>query len=116
MSFKLGKESRGVKNSQSTPIFRKNLPDGVLGMANKNGTIDVDKSLKPGSEKEKSVINHETKHVEDMKSGKLSYGDDYIRHNGKTYPRKDGKIKYNGKWSKEGSHSFPWEKDAMKAE
>ena len=79
MSFKLGKESRGVKNSQSTPIFRKNLPDGVLGMAN-------------------------------------SYGDDYIRHNGKTYPRKDGKIKHNGKWSKEGSHSFPWEKDAMKAE
>ena len=33
---------------------------------------------------------------------------------GKKYPRKDGKIKYNGKWSEEGSKSFPWEKAAYK--
>ena len=26
------------------------------------------------------------------------------------------KIKYNGKWHAEGSHAFPWEKRAVKAE
>ena len=35
---------------------------------------------------------------------------------GSTYPRKNGKIKYNGKWHHEGSHEFPWEQRAMKAE
>ena len=28
--------------------------------------------------------------------------------------RKDGKIKYNGKWHEEGSKAFPWEKSAYK--
>ena len=51
-----------------------------------------------------------------MSNGSLSYTDDYVRYNGKTYPRRDGKIKYNGKWSEEGSNSFPWEQIAVKAE
>jgi len=50
--------------------------------------------------------------MKDMQSGKLSYGDDYVRYNETTYPRKNGKIKYNGKWSEEGSMNFPWEKKA----
>ena len=65
---------------------------------------------------EKEVIDHEQQHIDDMASGKLSYGDDYVRHNKKTYPRKDGMIKYNGTWRKEGSHAFPWEKRAVKAD
>jgi len=51
-----------------------------------------------------------------MKSGMLGYGDDYVRYKGKTYHRRDGKIKYNGKWHQEGSDAFPWEKRAKKAE
>ena len=51
-----------------------------------------------------------------MKTGELAYGDDWVRWRGSTYPRKDGKIKYNGNWNKEGSNSFPWEKEAVKAE
>ena len=100
------------KKTSSTPIYRKDLEDGILGKANKDGSIEIDKSVKPGSNLEKKVINHEIQHMKDMQSGKLSYGDDYVRYNSKTYPRKDGKIKYNGKWYKEGSDVFPWEKRA----
>lgn len=50
------------------------------------------------------------KHITDMKVGKLSYGDTFIKYHGVTYPRKDGMIKYNGKWMPEGSDKFPWEK------
>ena len=116
MGFKLGSEGRKIRNSKNTPIFRKKLGKGILGEANMDGSIYIDKSVPKGSALEKRVINHEGKHLDDMRSGKLSYGDDYVRHNGKTYPRKDGKIKYNGKWSEEGSMSFPWEKAAKKAE
>jgi len=116
MAFKLGLEKRGIKNSKNTPIIRKTLDQGVLGEANKDGSIFIDKSVPKGSALERKVVNHEMKHAEDMASGKLSYGDDYVRHNGKTYPRKNGKIKYNGKWHEEGSMAFPWEKAAKKAE
>ena len=51
-----------------------------------------------------------------MNRGELSYGDDYIRHNNKTYHRKNGKVKYNGKWHMEGSKSLPWEKLAYNSE
>ena len=112
MGFKLGNERRQIRNSKNTPIFRKNLEDGVMGKANNDGSINIDKSVPPGSPLEKKIINHETQHMKDMSSGKLSYGDDYVRYNSKTYPRKDGKIKYNGKWHEEGSINFPWEKRA----
>ncbi len=116
MAFKLGSEKRQIRNSKNTPIIRKNLDGGVLGEANLDGSIYVDKSVKPGSALEKRVIAHEMQHVKDMSSGNLSYTDNSVRHNGKTYPRKDGKIKYNGTWYPEGSNSFPWEQKAKNAE
>ena len=116
MGYKLGKETRRVRTPKDTPIFRKKLGPGILGEANMDGSIYIDKSVPQGSALEKRVINHENKHLQDTKSGKLSYGDDYVRHNGKTYPRKDGKIKYNGKFHEEGSMVFPWEQRAKKAE
>ena len=116
MSFKLGKESRKIRTPKNTPIIRKNLDKGILGEANNDGSIFVDKSVKPGSALEKKVIRHEGQHLKDMSSGMLGYGDDWVRYKGKTFPRKDGKIKYNGKWHEEGSMAFPWEKRAKKAE
>ena len=112
MAFKLGREKRGFKG----PIIRKNLAKGILGEANNDGSIFIHKDIKPGSKQEQTVINHEAKHAEDMKKGILDYGDDYVRYKGKTYHRKEGKIKYQGKWYKEGSNAFPWEKVAVKAE
>ena len=114
MAFKLGSEKRGVKNSNTTPIFRKKLDRGILGEANKDGSIYIDKNIPKGSALEKQVIDHEKVHAREMKSGKLDYGDDYVRYKGKTYHRKDGKIKYNGSWKPEGDKSFPWEKSANK--
>jgi len=116
MSFKLGRENRGFKNSKDTPIFRKNLDKGILGEANMDGSIYIDKSVKPGSAQDKQIQNHEGLHAKEMKSGKIEYGDDFVRDGKKTYHRKDGKIKYNGKWHEEGSDVFPWEKRAKKAE
>ena len=116
MAFKLGSEKRQVRNSKDTPIFRKKLDEGVLGEANMHGSIYIDKSVPKGSALEKRVIAHESQHAKDMSNGSLSYTDNYVRHNGSTYPRKGGKIKYNGKWLTEGSNEFPWEKKAVKAE
>ena len=116
MGFKLGNEKRQIRNSKETPIFRKNLDKGILGEANMDGSIYIDKDVPKGSALEKRVIRHESVHAKEMKSGKIAYGDDYVRDGNKTYYRKDGKIKYNGKWHEEGSNVFPWEKRAKKAE
>ena len=96
MGFKLGNEKRQIRNSKETPIFRKNLDKGILGEANMDGSIYIDKDVPKGSALEKRVIRHESVHAKEMKSGKIAYGDDYVRDGNKTYHRKDGKIKYNG--------------------
>ena len=115
MAFKLGREQRRFRTPKETPIFRKNLDEGILGEANDDGSIYIDKSVKPGSKQEEGIIKHESQHAKDMASGKLAYGDDYVRYNKKTYHRQDGQIKYNGNWLPEGSAEFPWEKRAEKA-
>ena len=115
MAFKLGKEVRQYRTPEDTPIVRKKLDKGILGEANNDGTINIDPSVKPGSAKERKVVGHEKVHMQDMKSGKLAYGDHWIRYKGKTYPRKSGKIKYNGKWKPEGDSKFPWEAAANKS-
>jgi len=120
MAFKLGRSSSRKSiaeggNLKSVPVYKKDLDKGVLGEAYSDGTIAVDKSLKEGSQQYKDVVAHEMDHAKRMKSGELGYGNDWVRYKGKTYPRKDGKIKYNGKWKQEGDRTFPWEKIADKA-
>ena len=34
MAFKLGNEKRSIKNSKTTPIFRKKLDKGIVAEAN----------------------------------------------------------------------------------
>jgi hypothetical protein len=36
---------------------------------------------------EREVLLHEMRHATDIKTGKLSYGDDFVKFNGITYPR-----------------------------
>ena len=101
------------------PLFKKDfsnsLPKGVLGRANKNGTIEVANGLSPT--KKKQVIAHEKKHQEDMNSGKLNYDKSFIYWNNEKYKRTpDKKINYKGKLYIEGSPALPWEKAANKAE
>ncbi len=122
MAFKLNRHKSipGIatngKLNKNLNIKRRNLEHGVLGEANMDGSIEVDKSVPKGSKLEKKVVAHEAVHAKEIKSGRIAYGDDWVRSDGKTYPRKNGKIKYNGKWKPEGDSSFPWEKRAEKAE
>jgi len=101
------------------PLFKKDfsnsLPKGVLGRANKDGTIEVANGLSPT--KKKQVIAHEKKHQEDMKSGKLNYDKNFIYWNNEKYKRTSNKkINYKGKLYIEGSPALPWEKAANNAE
>ena len=102
----------GVLNSPTKKLA--NLPNGVLGKAHKDGTIQIRKGL--SKEKRKEVVAHEKQHVKDMKSGKLNYDNSFVYWMGCRYPRtNDKKIIYNGKALPEGHRSFPWEKSANKA-
>ena len=116
MGFKLGKAKRKMLTPNNhVPVYKRNLDKGILGEAYKDGTIAVDTSVKEGTQQYKDVVAHEMDHAKRMKTGELGYGEDYVRWRGKTYPRKDGKIKYDGKWMIEGHRDFPWEKIADKA-
>lgn len=117
--FKLGNKpfSRDFKNKGvELKITRKNLPKGTHGEAVSKNEIIIDKDIKKGSKFYNEVVAHEAHHAKEMASGRISYGDDYVRSDGKTYPRKDGYIKYNGQWLPEGDKSFPWEQRAEAAE
>lgn len=116
MTFRLGNEKRQYRNSKDTPIIKKKLDKGVMAEANMDGSIFVDHKVDLNSKEGKKTIAHEMQHIKDMKSGKAAYGDDYVRWNKATYPRKEGKIQYKGKWYEEGHNALPWEKVAVKAE
>ena len=104
-----------LKKSLKFKVQHKELGPGVMGEAYPNKVV-IDKDIKPGTKQYGKVLRHEAQHVKDMQSGRAAFGDDWVRWEGKTFARKDGKIKYNGTWKEEGDKSFPWEKSAQKAE
>ena len=136
MSFKLGKSKRpsmyggvikskmrfGQESGESdisvpgTPVIRKPLEKDVMGEANMDGTIFISDKIEPGSAEERQVINHEMRHATDIRTGKLAYGDDFVKFDGVTYPRMtiDGKdmIIVDGVAKEAGDGGFPWEDDA----
>jgi hypothetical protein len=87
----------------NTPIYSVNMEDGVMGKANNNGTIILNKDLDP-SQCEK-VIAHEKIHLEQMKRGDLNYDDKYVYWKGKKYSRAQ---------MKEGAKNLPWEAEAYR--
>ena len=115
--FRFGKEKGDADISiPGNPVIRKSLPNDVLAEANMDGSIYLNKSVKPGSLEERQILLHEMRHATDIKIGKLEYGDDYVKWNGETFPRetRDGKdmIKIDGKWKEAGDEDFPWEYEA----
>ena len=108
-------EAGGDASVPGTPVIRKPLGEGVLGEANMDGSIFISNKIVPGSFEERQVINHEMVHATQMRTGKLQYGDNFVKYDGVTYPRKtiNGRdmIKIDGKW-KEAGDDFPWEKTA----
>ena len=92
-----------------TPLYRKKLGKNIQGEANDDGTIFISETVEPNSAEERQILMHEVKHLTDMKIGKFKYTDDNITWNGIEYPRKDGKILFEGEWTPEGGKEFPWE-------
>ena len=132
MGFKLGKQREAIARQGNirkklsfkandasipgNPVIRKKLDEGILGEANMDGSIFISDKVQPNSPMEKQVLLHEMRHATDMKLGKLSYGDDFVKYDGVTYPREtiNGKdmIKVAGQWKEAGTHDFPWEQKA----
>jgi len=97
MAFKLNPPF----SCDNTPVYQVDTEEGVLGMANKNGTILLNKYLSPAKAKE--VIKHEMVHVDQIKRGDLDYDDNNVYWKGRKYSRKS---------MKEGAKNLPWEKEA----
>tara|TARA_R110001583_G_scaffold2212_2_gene16265 strand:+ start:404 stop:787 length:384 start_codon:yes stop_codon:yes gene_type:complete len=124
MAFKLGKETRRIRSSNNTPIFRKKLDGGIIGEANMDGSIYISEDVEPGSDLEKRAIAHEGEHINQMEKGDAHYTDNHVYWKGQKFERRNGRIKYMGKWYREGTSykddeifgGFPWENEAVKAE
>jgi len=100
MAFKLNNAPYKVDN---TPIYKVDMEDGVMGKANNNGTIIINKDLDPSQVHD--VVSHEKIHLEQMKRGDLDYDDDYVYWKGKKYSRA---------YMEEGAADLPWEAEAYK--
>jgi len=100
MAFKLTNPPYKIDN---TPIYNVDMEESVMGKANKNGTIILNKDLDPSQCQD--VINHEMVHIDQMKRGDLDYDDDFVYWKGKKYSRAD---------MKEGAKNLPWEAEAYK--
>ena len=100
MAFTLQNPPYKVDN---TPIYKVDMEEGVMGKANNNGSIIVNKNLDP-SEID-SVVAHEKVHLDQMKRGDLDYDDEYVYWKGKKYLRSE---------MKEGDPNLPWEAEAYK--
>ena len=99
MAFKL---NTPPYNYDSTPIYSVDMEDGVLGKANNNGTIVINKDIKDPKQIN-DVIDHEMVHIDQMKRGDLDYDDNNVIWKGKKYSRAS---------MKEGAKNLPWEKEA----
>ena len=122
MDFKLRDFSELVgidkeTSTYSTPVFKKDLDGTIMGEANNDGTIFIDKSLK-GKDKLEAV-EHEKVHLDQMAQGKLQYTNDTVTWKKDTkspprvYKREGGMLidEKTGKSMAEGD-AFEWEDEA----
>ena len=100
MAFKLSNPPYNTR-LYSTPIYTVPMEDDVMGKANNNGTIIINKDICPS--RIQDVVNHETVHIDQMRSGRLDYDDNYVYWEGKKYSRAE---------MDEGNKNLPWENEA----
>tara|TARA_R110002110_G_scaffold275592_3_gene490751 strand:+ start:245 stop:562 length:318 start_codon:yes stop_codon:yes gene_type:complete len=101
MAYKM---KMGKLSLDNTPIYQIDEEDGVMGRANKNGSITLNKNLSPLEQED--VIRHEKVHLDQMERGDLDYDDKNVYWKGKKIPRSK---------MEEGGKNLPWEKEAYKA-
>ena len=100
MAFILNTPPYKVDN---TPIYQIDMEDGVMGKANNNGSIVINKNLDPNEVDD--VVSHEKIHLDQMKRGDLDYDNENVYWKGKKYSRAD---------MQEGAKNLPWETEAYK--
>lgn len=98
------KMKMGKLSLDNTPIYQIDEEEGVMGRANKNGSIVLNKNLSPLEQED--VIRHEKVHLDQMERGDLDYDDKHVYWKGKKMPRSK---------MDEGAKNLPWEKEAYKA-
>jgi len=87
----------------NTPIYHVDMEEGVMGKANNNGTIIINKDVPIN--KIQDVVKHEKVHIDQMKRGDLDYDDKYVYWKGKKYSRAQ---------MQEGAKNLPWEAEAYR--
>lgn len=92
-------------NTDQTPIYSVDMDDNILGMAQNNGSILVNKNVSPLELAKNKTIEHEMVHIDQMKRGDLDYTDTHVIWKGKKYSRAN---------MKEGNKKLPWELEAYK--
>ena len=102
MAFKMTGPPYNIDN---TPIYSKDMDENILGMAQSNGTILVNKDVSPLDLKKNKTVEHEMIHINQMKRGDLDYDQKNVYWKGKRYPRSK---------MKEGAKNLPWEVEAYK--
>ena len=102
MAFKMAGSSYNIDN---TPIYSTDMDNNVLGMAQSNGTILINKDISPLELRKSKTISHEKVHIDQMKRGDLDYTDTHVTWKGKKYSRAT---------MKEGNKKLPWEMEAYK--
>jgi|TARA_R100000030_G_scaffold36643_1_gene27382 hypothetical protein len=114
--LRFGRDPKGQQSIPGTPVIPMPLEEGVLGEANMDGSIYINKNIDPNSQEYRQVLNHEMRHATDMKIGKLAYTDNSVTYNGEVFERKDingvDSILVDGEWKEAGDTGFPWEDDA----
>ena len=100
MAFKL---TNPPYKTDNTPVYHVDMEDDVMGKANNNLTIIINKDVDPS--RTQDVINHEMVHIDQMKRGDLNYDNENVYWKGKIYPRSK---------MKEGAKNLPWEAEAYK--
>ncbi len=89
----------------NTPIYSTDMDGDILGMAQKNGTILINKDVSPLELEKNKTISHEKVHIDQMKRGDLDYTDTHVIWKGTQYARAT---------MDEGSKKLPWEMEAYK--
>jgi hypothetical protein len=102
MAFKMVGSSYNIDN---TPIYSTDMDNNILGMAQNNGAILINKDVSPLELQKNKTISHEKVHIDQMKRGDLDYTDTHVMWRGKKYSRAT---------MKEGSKKLPWEMEAYK--
>jgi len=97
--------ARTPYDTSNTPIYSTDMDDTILGMAQSNGSILVNKNVSPLELAKTKTIEHEIVHINQMKRGDLDYTDKDVIWKGKKYPRRA---------MNEGAKNLPWEIEAYK--